>query len=72
MSPEERRRRRLKEVASWIQADSPASLRLIVGKGVLKWGCKRETQRQYVEDLAYAGLVDINEKEDSVAWLGSG
>ena len=72
MSPEERRRRRLKEIASWIEADSPASLQLIVGKGVLRWGAKRETVRQYVEDLAYAGLIEVNEKEDRITWLGSG
>ena len=72
MSPEERRRRRLKEIASWIQADSPASLRRIVGKGVLKWGAKRETVRQYVDDLAFSELIEVWEKEDSITWLGSG
>ncbi len=72
MSPEERRRRRLKEIASWVESDSPASLRLIVGKGVIKWGARRETVRQYVEDLGYAGLVEVDEKGDRITWLGVG
>ncbi len=70
MTPEERRRRRLHEIAAWVKGDSPASLRAIVGKGVLRWGSKRETVREYVEDLAMAGLLDVDEKEDMITWVG--
>ena len=57
-------------MAGWIKADSPASLRALIGKGVLTWGSKRDTVRDYVEDLAWAGLVEVNEKEDIVIWVG--
>lgn len=74
-TPEEERRRRLQEISRWIREDTAreggSSLRAIVGKAILRWGPKRETVREYIEDLAWAGLAEVDEKEDRIVWIES-
>ncbi len=73
-TPEEERRRRLKLIANWVKADGKegSSYRAIVGKAMLTWGPKRETVREYLVDLEWAGLISIDEKADVITWGGSG
>ena len=71
MTPEERRRRRLGELTTKIRlAKEPQSLRALCGWMILKWGSKRATVREYIEDLTWAGLVEVSEQEDTVTWVG--
>ncbi len=74
MTPEETRRRRLARLARWIGADrakgEDSSLRAIVGKCMLTWGCRRERVREYLEVLEFAGMIEVVEAEDRISWLG--
>ncbi len=70
VSPEEKRRRRLQELAQWIH-DAPkgrAVLERITGKGGYLWGCRTETVRDYLGTLEAAGLVSV--AEEFVYWVG--
>lgn len=68
-TPEEKRRKRLQLLARKIRDDGSSSYRELVGWAVLRWGCKRETVREYLEDLRWAGVVSFTKEE--VAWIGS-
>ncbi len=71
MTPEERRRGRLKELAGWCKANDGANaLGRMLGRGALLWGAKAETVREYLRDLELAGLIEVLDKEDEIAWVG--
>ncbi len=71
MTPAERRRRRLKELGSWCQANKGANaLGRMLGRGALLWGAKGETVREYLADLEAAGLIEVFDREDEIRWLG--
>ncbi len=71
MTPEERRRRRLKELAGWCQANDGANaLTRMTGRGALLWGARRETVREYLGDLEAAGLIEVLDNEDEIRWIG--
>ncbi len=69
MTPEEKRRRRLEELAKKIRSDSPASITRLVGWGCLRWGCRGERVSEYLSVLAMAGKIELNIEEDSAAWI---
>ncbi|MCJ2532015.1 MAG: hypothetical protein LN413_06935 [Candidatus Thermoplasmatota archaeon] len=69
-TPEEKRRRRLQTLAGWIQGDGESSRKAMVGKCMLAWGSKRETVERYLEDLEWAGLIDV--AGDEITWVGGG
>ena len=68
---EEERRRRLVELHKRLQMnDGKSSLTAIFGWGGLRWGSRRERVREYLRVFEDAGLIEVFDKEDRIAWLG--
>ncbi len=75
LSAEEKRKKRINQLAGKIQTadlnrlgiQGDISLTLLLGWGQLRWGCKSERVREYVEALEMAGLISV--KEDVVSWI---
>lgn len=67
--PEEERRRRLRWLAQRIKEDGESDLVALEGLGALRWGCRRERVREYVDVLEAAGLVFVSQKGE-VKWTG--
>lgn len=70
MTPEEKRRRRLKELAARLKKDKLSDLQKVRGWGALRWGCRMERVNEYLEVLAAAGLIEVGRA--SVTWVGGG
>ncbi len=78
MTPEERRKRRLNQLAGKLSnaevtnkvTGTHSSLTLLLGWGQMEWGARRERVREYLSAMEDAGLITINEKEDSITWVG--
>lgn len=68
-TPEEKRRTRLRELSNRLRIDGESSYRATVGWGMLSWGARRETVSRYLEDLEWAGLIDLSIKEDRIRWI---
>ncbi len=71
LSAEEKRKKRLLELATKLKADGDSSLVRVLGWASLRWGSKSERVREHLQDLENAGLIEIDEKEDEIRWLGS-
>ena len=69
VTPEERRRRRLKELAGWLQKEDSSLVR-VLGRAQVLWGCSRETARDYLRALEDAGFIEVFDQEDEITWLG--
>ena len=69
VTPEEKRRKRLKELAGWLQKEDSSVVR-VLGRAQVLWGCTRETARDYLKALEDAGLIEVLEEEDEITWLG--
>ncbi len=70
VSPEEKRRIRLQELAQWLH-DAPDGRTVrdrVVGKAGYLWGCRKETVREYLGMLEFAGL--ISQGGDTIYWVG--
>ena len=70
LSAEEKRKKRLHELASKLKADGDSSLVRVLGWASLRWGSKSERVREHLQDLENAGLIEVFEKEDEIRWLG--
>ena len=68
MTPEERRRKRLAELAAHVELNSPCAYRELIAWAILRWGSRRETVERYLEDLDWAGLVSVSKEQ--VVWIG--
>ncbi len=66
MTPEEKRRRRLQELAAKVKAESPCDRRKLSGWGCIRWGCRGERVNEYLEVLEMAGLIEIS--KEAVTW----
>ncbi len=71
LSAEEKRKKRLQELAAKLKADGDSSLVRVLGWASLRWGSKSERVREHLQDLENAGLIEVFEKEDEIRWLGS-
>ncbi len=71
LSAEEKRKKRLQELAAKLKADKDSSLVRVLGWASLRWGSKSERVREHLQDLENAGLIEVFEKEDEIRWLGS-
>ncbi len=69
LSAEEKRKKRLQELAAKLKADGDSSLIRVLGWGSLRWGSKSERVREHLADLENAGLIEVFEKEDEIHWL---
>ncbi len=70
LSAEEKRKKRLQELAAKLKADGDSSLVRVLGWASLRWGSKSERVREHLQDLENAGLIEVYEKEDEIRWLG--
>ncbi len=70
LSAEEKRRKRLNELAAKLKADGNSSLVRVLGWASLRWGSKSERVREHLQDLENAGLIEVFEKEDEIQWIG--
>ncbi len=66
---EEERKRRLALLAAKLKDDGESSLDRTLGWGGMKWGCRIERVREYLEVLRFAGLIELDEKKDTIWWL---
>ncbi len=70
VSPEEKRRRRIQELAQWCH-DAPEGRSVterVVGKAGYLWGCKIETVREYLGVLEAAALIAVD--GERILWVG--
>ena len=67
MTPEERRRRRLEELAAKLKKAGGASLERTIGWGCFRWGCRGERVEEYLSVLTMAGMIRI--KGGLITWL---
>ncbi len=70
LSAEEKRKKRLQELAAKLKADGDSSLVRVLGWASLRWGSKSERVREHLQDLENAGFIEVFEKEDEIRWLG--
>ncbi len=70
LSAEEKRKKRLQELAAKLKADGDSSLVRVLGWASLRWGSKSERVREHLQDLENAGLIEVFEKEDEITWIG--
>ena len=71
LSAEEKRRKRLNELATKIQgAGGPVSLELLVGWAQMRWGVVSVRVGEYLQAIEQAGLVKVDAQKGVVTWLG--
>ena len=68
LTPEEKRRRRLQELAAKLKKNGSTDPTLILGWMGMKWGCRIERGREYLEVIELAGLILISKEE--IKWIG--
>ena len=69
LTPEEKRRRRIQELAAKLKSNGLSDPIAIEGWGGMKWGCRRERVREYVEVIEAAGLIIVTKGE--IRWVGA-
>ncbi len=69
MTPEEKRRKRLEELAKKLKGDDK-SLNRTLGWGSFRWGCRVERVREYLAVLEMAGLIEVYESDGVIRWVG--
>lgn len=68
MTPEEKRRRRLEELAKKLNNDQLNSLERVIGWGCFRWGCRGERVEEYLSVLRMAGMIELS--GDVIEWVG--
>ena len=74
-TPDERRKRRLAQLAGKLGTDSANGkeqliLTRVCAWACMQWGVKQETFASYLDVLEDAGLVEVDIREDTITWVG--
>ena len=67
MTPEEKRRRRLEELANKLKKAQLSDHDKVIGWGCFRWGCRGERVEEYLSVLRMAGMIKI--EGDLIKWL---
>ena len=69
LTPEEKRRRRLQELAAELKKNGSTDPKAILGWGGMKWGCRIERVREYLDVIESAGLIVVT--KEVITWAGA-